>query len=78
MPNLDWKAVTALIVGAVVVYSIIKKDALAAAQAVGGAINPVSNQNVFYKATNAVGGAVTGTQSFSLGSWIYDKINPSK
>lgn len=43
---------------------------------VAGALNPVSDQNIFYRATNAVGGAVAGDESFSLGSWIYDLTHP--
>lgn len=43
-----------------------------AAAAVGEAINPVSDKNVAYRATNAVGGAVTGDPGFSLGVKLYE------
>lgn len=48
-----------------------------AAAAVGTAVNPVSDQNLAYKGVNAVGSAVTGDQSFSLGGWIYDLTHPA-
>lgn len=40
--------------------------------AIGSAINPVNQENIFYQGTNAVGEALTGKENFSLGSWIYD------
>lgn len=39
------------------------------------AINPASDQNLAYRGVNAIGSAVTGDNSFSLGSWLYDKFN---
>ncbi len=38
-------------------------------------LNPASDQNLAYKATNAVGAAVTGDKDFSLGVWIYEWIH---
>lgn len=38
----------------------------------GEAINPASTNNIVYRSVNGVGAAVTGNQSFSLGSWLYD------
>lgn len=38
--------------------------------------NQVSQPNPVYRGVNAVGGAITGTRDFSLGSWIYDLVNP--
>jgi hypothetical protein len=43
-----------------------------AAAAVGQAIDPTSDKNIAYKATNAVGGAVTGDPGFSLGVKLYE------
>jgi hypothetical protein len=43
-----------------------------AAAAVGTAINPTSDQNLAYKGVTAVGAAISGRDSWSLGSWIYD------
>lgn len=39
-------------------------------------INPASDQNIVYRGVNAVGGAISGDDSWSLGSWIYDVFNP--
>jgi hypothetical protein len=47
-----------------------------AADFVGTRLNPASDQNLMYGGVNAVGGAITGTSDFSLGSWLYDVINP--
>lgn len=41
-------------------------------QAAGEAVNPTSDKNLAYRGVNAVGAAVTGDDSFSLGSWFYD------
>ena len=46
-------------------------DAVAA-----GAINPASSNNVVNKGVSAIGAAATGNKDFSLGSWIYEKLNP--
>lgn len=57
-------------VAAGVVYYGQKK-----AKKVAQAVNPVSDQNVFYQGTNAVGAAVTGEENFNLGYWIYDLVH---
>lgn len=36
----------------------------------------VSRPNPVYRGVNAIGGSITGTRDFSLGSWIYDLVNP--
>jgi hypothetical protein len=46
------------------------------AATVGGWVNPVSDENLAYRGVNAVGEAVTGNADWSLGSAIYDWINP--
>lgn len=74
--NIDWKTVLALGGIALVFYYIAKKDAEAAAVAVGQAVNPVSPSNIFAKAANAVTGAVTGTPS--LGAEIYNVLHPGQ
>lgn len=38
-------------------------------------LNPVSDKNLAYTAVNSVGSSLTGDSSFSLGSWIYDKLH---
>jgi hypothetical protein len=60
------------VVGGVAVY-LITKHLL---PKVGEAVNPLSDQNLAYKGTNAVGAALTGDPSWSLGSWLYDRFNP--
>jgi len=41
-------------------------------------VNPADSRNVVYGGVNAVGAAVTGDSSFSLGSWIYDMTHKSE
>lgn len=72
----------AAIVAAVALYLVGRKLASAAggaldevkvtAQRIGEAVNPVSDQNLAYRGVNAVGSAVSGDKSWSLGSWLYD------
>jgi hypothetical protein len=64
------------VVGLIVLAYLGKKTA-DAAKAVGQAVNPVSDQNIFYSGTNAIGGALTGDQNFSLGVWVYDALHPA-
>lgn len=58
----------------------IVKDASAeigeAAGRVGQAINPTSNQNIFYRGVNSIGAALTGDDNFNLGSWTFDVLHP--
>lgn len=72
-------AVASLAVGGVVLY--VKRREIAAgvseaASAVGQAVNPTSDQNLAYRGVNAVGEAVTGDASFSLGAWLFEAFNP--
>lgn len=41
-------------------------------------LNPASTENVVYSGVNAIGASVTGNEGFSLGGWIYDKLNPGE
>ena len=73
-----WAAVAA--VAAVALYFIGRKVAGAlpgAAATVGNAINPVNPDNIFAGGVNAVGGALSGSSDWSLGSWIYDVTHPN-
>ena len=73
-----WAAVAA--VAAVALYFIGRKVAGAVADNaanIGAAVNPVSDRNIFYRGTNAVGGALSGSSDWSLGSWIYDVTHPN-
>lgn len=45
---------------------------------VGAAINPLSDQNVFYQGANSTVQALTGKTDVTLGTWIYDFINGDK
>ena len=45
------------------------------AATVANNINPVNPDNIFYGGVNSVGKALTGSQSFTLGGWIYDMVN---
>jgi membrane protease YdiL (CAAX protease family) len=45
-------------------------------KAIGEAVNPVSPNNLAYKATNGVGAAVSGDEHFSLGVWLWELTNP--
>lgn len=40
--------------------------------------DPTSDKNLAYRGTNAVGAALTGDKSFSLGSWLYDITHPGE
>jgi hypothetical protein len=64
-----------IVVVAMVGYLIVRalgKKAGEAVAAVGQAVNPTSDQNLAYQGVNSVGRVLTGDQSFSLGSWLYD------
>lgn len=43
---------------------------------VGGAINPLNHDNIFNSAVNSFTQAVTGDTQLTLGSWIYEVLNP--
>lgn len=68
--------------GAYFLGKYIVKDASAeigeAAGRVGQAINPTSDQNIFYKGVNSIGAALTGDDNFNLGSWTYDVLHPGE
>lgn len=61
-------------IGAVALYVADKKIS-AGASAVGSAIDPTNNDNIFASGVNNVGAILTGDERFSLGGWIYDKVN---
>lgn len=68
--------IIALIVLAVLWY--LKKQAGDAVAAVGTAVNPTSDQNLAYRGVNGVGQAISGDDDWSLGSWMYDVMNPDQ
>lgn len=79
---LNTKAVTVgvgIIVGGALLYWVATKvidKAAAGAKAVGRAVNPTSDQNLAYRGVNGIGAAISGDSSWSLGSWLYDVMNP--
>lgn len=62
------------LVVAVAIY--VSKRAGAVASAALAGINPVSDKNIFYRGTNAVGGVLAGQSDFTLGGALYDYFNP--
>ena len=68
---IDHKTIIALAVVAFAVYYYGKKEVAQAAATVGRAVNPVSNENIFYKFAGSVTGALTGSNQ-PLGTQIYD------
>lgn len=73
--NIDYKLVIAGTGAIILLYALGKREAQKTAVAVGEAVNPTSEQNVFYRGVNAVGETLTGNKDFDLGRWIYDKTN---
>lgn len=76
--NAAMAAVGILAAGAVL-YFFIRKAGGAVGEVVGRvgtAINPASDQNLVNRGVSAVGSALTGDKSWSLGSWLYDRFNP--
>jgi hypothetical protein len=55
-----------------VIYRVVKSVAPKVAEAV----DITSDTNLAYRGVNAVGTALTGDPSWSLGSWLYDQFNP--
>lgn len=79
---LNTKAVAygaAIVVGGALLYWVANKvidKAAGAAEAVGNAVNPTSDQNLAYRGVNGAGAALSGDPAWSLGSWLYDRFNP--
>jgi hypothetical protein len=67
VPAPAWYVLGALVAGA---YAL--KLARAGAAALGGAVNPTSDKNVFYSGANAVTRAVTGDDEATLGTKLAD------
>lgn len=82
--GVEMKDETALIIGGVALvlgYWVLKKGAAAvesAADFVGSGINPLSQDNWINRSVNGIGAAITGENEWSLGSWLYDVINPNQ
>lgn len=67
------------IIGLVVLVILwqARKDAIKVVGTVANAVNPVNPNNVFAGSVNAVGSALSGNSSWSLGSWLYDTTHPA-
>lgn len=73
-------------VGAIAAIYLITRGARAASDTAGQiittagrAIDPTSPDNLAYRGVNAVGGILTQQGSdFSLGVWLWEKLNPDK
>lgn len=65
-----------LVIGAAValvgLYLFAKREVGAGAAAVGRAFDPTSSDNLAARGVNAVGAALSGDASWSLGAWFYD------
>jgi hypothetical protein len=62
---------------ALVVLWQARKAAAAVADAIkAGAVDPTSSNNLAYRASNAVGGAVTGDANYSMGAHLWEWLNP--
>lgn len=62
-----------IIFGVVVVGGVVAYDqASRAAGSLVGYVNPASPSNIFYAGVNAVGASISGSESWSLGEWLYD------
>ena len=42
---------------------------------IGQAVNPVSNENIFYKGANSVFHALGGNKNDTIGTWFYEVLN---
>lgn len=73
-------AVLALAGVGVLAILYVKRGAIgasvaSAAQAVGDAVNPTSDQNLAYRGANALGASLTGDPFFTVGGSLYDWLH---
>ncbi len=63
------------------VYGAVTQTGASAAEAVKDVVtkdlNPASADNIVHRAVTSAGAAVTGDDSWTLGTWIYDKLHPA-
>jgi hypothetical protein len=72
------KTVLILAGGAVLGAMYLSHKAKETAKAVGHAVNPLNNDNVFYGGVNAVGESITGRKDWNLGVQIYEWTHPDE
>lgn len=41
-------------------------------------VNPTSQNNLAYSGVNSLGQAISGDDHWSLGTWLYEVMNPSE
>ena len=75
--NLDYKTVIAGGAVVLILAYLAKKQAAAAVEAVGTAVNPLSSENLAYKGVNAVTGAITGNKWFISDIFGGNSYNPN-
>lgn len=80
MTNIQWNNKTVLVLGgaAVIGVYLLYTSGKRAAAAVGEAVNPVSDQNIFYRGVNAIVDVFddgTKNESNTLGTWLYDLLH---
>ena len=69
-------------VGGVIVLGVLflaarnSMKVIESVSAFGEAVNPISQNNIFYRGSNAVGRAIFGDDFTSWGVWMYDALNP--
>lgn len=72
--NVGWQAVIALAVVALVAYALWKAKGVVGkiADVVATDLNPVSDQNIVYRGASAVTQKITGNESDTLGTALYN------
>lgn len=74
-PSFTNEQMIALGIVGVVALMWIGNRAAKAAVAVGQAVNPVNQDNIFYSGVSAVGEKITGDKHWTLGGQIYEWFN---
>ncbi len=72
------KTALILVGGALVLGYWATKKAAEGVHDVAQAVNPLNNNNIFYRGTNEIGSVITGDNNFNLGVWIYDALHPNQ
>ena len=78
--NVTGGQIVGVAVAAVVLYAAWRtvRFGESAAEAVAVAVNPADSRNIVNRAVSAIGSAITGEPDFSLGSHIFDLVNPGQ
>jgi hypothetical protein len=65
-----------IIIGALWIAARNAGKVIDSVTAFGEAVNPISQNNVFYRGSNQIGKAIFGDDFQSWGFWLYDALNP--